>query len=122
MGYASRAAIVIGKMIPPKLLKELLADVYYRKCARASEGTCQGRITFEHTEIYKGKQIQERWAIVPLCSYHHAVNQYQDCGDLKKELNQAIALNRATDDELEKYSKVIDYKRRRDYLKKKYGL
>lgn len=109
-------------MIPKELLNNLLSDDYYKKCARKDEGTCRGRITFEHTEIFGGKQIQEKWAIIPLCSYHHAVNEYQDCGDLQKELGQAIALSRATDEELEKYSKVVNYKMRRDYLKKKYAI
>jgi hypothetical protein len=109
-------------MIPKSLLSDILNDRYYRNCIRYKEGTCRGRITFEHTEIYKGRQIQEKWAIVPLCSYHHAVLEYQDCGDFNKELGQAVALNRATDKELEKYSKTIDYKRRRDYLKQKYAI
>ena len=106
--------------IPKPLLKEILEDDYYKKCARHKENTCDGRITFEHTHIFAGKQIQEKWAIIPLCSFHHAVNEHQDCGDLKKELNHYIALMRATDEELEKISKVIDYKKRRLYLKEKY--
>lgn len=109
-------------MIPKTLLNQILNDDYYLTCARKKEGTCKGRITFEHTHIFAGKQIQEKWAIIPLCEFHHDVNTYQDCGDLKKELNQAIALNRATDDELKKYSKCIDYKRRQTHLKQKYGI
>jgi hypothetical protein len=109
-------------MIPKKLLNEILEDEYYKKCVRYKEGTCKGRVTFEHTEIYAGNQIQEKWAIIPLCAYHHAVNEFQDKGDLKKELGQAIALSRATDEELKKYSKATDYIKRRDYLKNKYGL
>ena len=109
-------------MILKPLLNDILDDSYYSKCARHKENSCRGRITFEHTHIYSGKQIQEKWAIIPLCSYHHAVNEYQDCGDLKKELNQAIALCRATDVELTKYSKAINYIQRRNYLKTKYEI
>lgn len=109
-------------MIPKKLLNEILKDDYYKKCARADERTCKGRITFEHSHIYAGKQIQEKWAIIPLCAYHHKVDQFQDNGDLQKELNQLIALNRATDEELERISKAIDYKARKKYFNEKYGI
>jgi len=107
-------------MIPKPLLKEILDDTYYKKCVRHKEGSCKGRITFEHTHIYGGKQIQEKWAIIPLCAFHHGVGVYQDKGDLKKELGQWIALTRATDEELERISKAIDYKARKNYLNDKY--
>ena len=41
---------------------------------------------------------------------------------LNKEINVWIALNRATDEELKKYSKAIDYIRMREVLNKKYGV
>lgn len=99
---------------------KILGDKFYEKCARDCK-ECRGRITWEHTLIYGGKQIDEAWAIIPLCEYHHAVNQFQDGGDLQKEINVWIALNRATDEELEKYSKAINYKLKREQLNKKYG-
>lgn len=99
----------------------ILADRFYEKCARHGP-ECEGRITWEHTLIYAGKQIDEAWAIIPLCEYHHAVNRYQDCGDLQKEVNVWIALNRATDEELEKYSKAVDYKLKRKKLNEIYGV
>ena len=107
-------------MIPPKLLKEILADKYYKRCARHEDGNCGGRITFEHTLLFKGKQIQEKWSLIPLCEYHHDVLSYQDIGELNKEKNVWIALNRATDEELLKYSKAINYLELRDRLNKKY--
>ena len=108
-------------MIPNKLLKEILADPYYKKCARHKDGNCGGRITFEHCLIFGGKQIQELWAIIPLCEYHHNVLSYQDKGDLNKEKNVWLALNRATDEQLEKYSRAIDYKQLKIRLNKKYA-
>ena len=90
-------------------------------CARSMHKGCKGRITWEHTLIYGGKQIDEVWAIIKLCEFHHAVDNFQDGGDLNKEINVWIALNRATDEELEKYSKAIDYKHMREILNKKYG-
>lgn len=75
-------------------------------CARRKEGGCAGRITWEHALTYAGRQIDEIWAIIKLCEYHHSVNHYQDGGDLDKNKNQWIALNRATDEELQKYPKA----------------
>lgn len=82
-------------MIPKPLLKEILEDKFYKTCVRSHEGTCKGRVTFEHAWIYAGKQIQEKWAVIPLCEYHHDVLRYQDSGNLIKELNQYYALRRA---------------------------
>lgn len=90
-------------------------------CARHKEGTCKGRLTREHTLIYAGKQIDEAWAIIFLCAFHHAVDEYQDCGDLQKEKNVWYALNKATDEELQKYSKVVNYLKERERLNKIYG-
>lgn len=85
------------------------ADPYYKVCARMRDGSCAGRITWEHAIIYKGQQLNEKWAIIPLCEYHHAVGQYQDGGDLDKNENIRIAVNRATDEELQRISRAIDY-------------
>jgi hypothetical protein len=52
--------------IPPKLRKQLSIDPYCRTCARANID-CAGRITWEHAILYAGRQVQECWAIIPLC-------------------------------------------------------
>jgi hypothetical protein len=91
-------------------------------CARNAENDCQGRLTWEHAIIHAGRQLDEAWAIIILCEYHHAVNNFQDRGDLKKELNVYYALNQATDEELKKVSKAIDYIALKARLNKKYGL
>lgn len=83
------------RKISQKVKNEILADEFYDKCARCAEGTCQGRITWEHAWTYAGRQIDAMWAIIPLCEYHHSVNTYQDTGDLNKRLNEYIALRRA---------------------------
>jgi hypothetical protein len=106
------------RKISPKV-KEILLQRQSR-CVRENEGTCAGKITWEHSLIYAGRQIDEAWAIIFLCEYHHDVNMYQDCGDLQKELNVYYALNQATDEELKKYSKAIDYIAMKKRLKLKY--
>lgn len=90
-------------------------------CLRYDEGNCAGRITYEHALKHAGRQIDAPWAILKICEYHHAVNQYQDIGDLNKEKHRWLALNRATDEELEAISKAVDYKAERDRLNKIYG-
>lgn len=95
--------------IPPKLKKKMSEDPYYLVCARVNSD-CEGRITWEHAWIYASRQIQEPWAIIPLCVRHHL-------GDLldKKE-NQRISLCRATDEDLAKYPKK-DWNYEKNYLK-----
>jgi hypothetical protein len=83
-------------------------DPYYQKCARAGS-ECEGRITWEHAWIYAGKQINEKWAIIPLCVFHHLGK------GLDKKWNQACALNRATEEDLSKYPKK-DWNKERIWL------
>lgn len=71
--------------------------------------------------IYAGKKIQEPWAIIPLCARHHAVDFFQDAGTMKKEKNKWVALNRASDEELVRFSKIVDLKRERERLNEVYG-
>ena len=81
-------------------------------CARKGRD-CSGRITWEHAFIYKN-QIQEEWAIIPLCWRHHL-------GDLlDKELNHYIALKRADLDDLCKRMPKKDWKTMFNYLRNKY--
>jgi hypothetical protein len=78
--------------IPKKLLNEILADPYYKTCIRAKTNQCDGRITLEHAIIYAGRQVNEKWAILPVCEKHHGVNSYQDRGDLDKRFHEWVAL------------------------------
>jgi len=96
-------------------------DPYYKKCARAMDGGCSGRITIEHTIIYGGRQLDELWSLIPLCEYHHSVNTFQDSGDLNKEKNIWIALNRANFRQLDAISKAVNYSLLKIRLNKKYG-
>lgn len=96
-------------------------DPYYKICARSEDGGCDGRITIEHAIIYAGRQLDELWSLIPLCEWHHAVNKHQDGGQLDKDRNIQIALNRATDVQLRAISKAIDYIALRNRLNKLYG-
>ena len=105
------------RKISKPVLRALLAEPHI--CARAADGGCKGRLTLEHAFIYSGKQIDEVWAIIWLCAYHHAVDEFQDGGDLDKDKNRFIALSRATDADVAKYPRV-DWDQMRLFLSKKF--
>ena len=93
-----------------------------RVCMRAGEGNCQGRVTAEHAIIYAGKQLQDEWAILWICAFHHEVDQFQDGGGMNKEKHVWIALNRAPEARLRELSKGEDKIALRDRLNEKYGV
>lgn len=96
------------------------ADPFYKHCARADEFECSGRVTWEHALIYASKQMNEPFAIIPLCAYHHAVDKYQDGGDLNKLKNSWIAISRMTDEDKARYPR-FDWNARLYYLEKVFG-
>lgn len=90
--------------IPKKMREEVSKELRSRYCAMQGLGfgPCDGRIELHHVWIYAGKQINEPWAFVFLCHYHHSA---QD-GYLK--LREAImrnSLSHAKDSDLQKYPK-----------------
>ncbi len=97
--------------IPKKLRNELAKDLYYKKCLRNKEGNCKRRITFEHCWTYKGQQIQEKWAIIPLCEFHHLGQ------GLNKKMNHWFSINRMTPEDEKKYPR-FNWKRERIILNK----
>lgn len=96
--------------IPQKIRKIIAIDRYYRTCARKGPD-CNGRITIEHALIYSGRQINELWALLPLCWHHHLGS------GLNKRLNEYLAIMRATPEDLAKYPRV-DWQQKLSYLKK----
>lgn len=112
------------RKIPETLKQDILADRFYERCALRHTPHCcgcAGRVTWEHAIIYAGRQLNEKWAIVPLCERCHGVNSYQDVTAVNKELSVWVALNMATDAELLAVSKATNYLRERDRLNNKYG-
>ena len=82
--------------IPPRLRAEMAADPFYRVCVHDSH-ECEGRVEWDHVFIYAGRQVNEKWAILPTCSWHHRnITRY------RKE-SERIAVARATPEELAKY-------------------
>lgn len=103
--------------IPPKLLKEIKKNPFYRRCCLEG-GDCSGRIEFHHNLIFKGKQVNEMFAILPLCQGHHEDANYSE---IREQLDW-IMLHRMSIDEIVMYSKAVNLFRRFEYLVGKYGL
>lgn len=88
-------------------------DPFYKRCAIT--GTTSEKIDWHHNLIYAGRQVNEKWCIIPLAKLvHDKIEKYKDKVDW-------IMLNRASDSDLERYSKVINLKEKRDRLNKIYG-
>jgi hypothetical protein len=61
--------------------------------------------------------VNEIWAIIPICWLVHRG------GKLDKRINEWIALNRATDEDLAKYpKKEAEWRKGRELLNRRYGL
>lgn len=110
--------------IPPKLRKEMASDPEYKKCMRnellhdhecGADPLTGKLIDWEHAIIFGGQQVNEKWAIIPICYKVHRGDK------LNKEINVWIALNRATVEELQAKSKVVPYLNMRERLNKLYG-
>lgn len=105
--------------IPSKLRRQLSSDPYYKTCAlkhAIPDHVCEGRVTWEHAIIYAGRQVQERWAIVPICERYHLGDKFI------KDIGVWIAFNRATLSELEAFPRGYKaWLQKRRYLNKLYG-
>lgn len=103
--------------IPEKLKQEMADDKYYETCCIAFIGNCSGRIEWHHNLIFGGSQVNEKFCILPTCQAHHKI---ADRKDIKDMLNW-VMLNRATDDELLPFCKVINYTRKKEVLNSVHG-
>lgn len=84
--------------IPSSLRDEMAKDPYYKKCCMGGHG----KIDWHHNFIHGGRQINEKWCILPLSrSIHEIANRK----DIKEELDR-IMLRRATKEDLARYPKV----------------
>lgn len=97
--------------IPKKMLEEMLEDPFYKRCCV----TGSPNVSLEHCWIYAGRQINEKWAIVPL---RRDLNTSHPPNDVKEKC-QLISLQRATEEDFAKYPRH-DWKQKLKYLTKKY--
>lgn len=83
----------------PKKLRDKWAADPPKVCMRAGS-ECYGRLTKEHAIIYAGRQVQEDWAILDLCEYHHLYE------GLDKKWNIEMAMSRATKEDEKRYPRL----------------
>ena len=100
------------RRIPDKLKENLSKDPYYNKCCIT--GSVKD-IEWHHNLIFAGKQVNEKFCILPLNrEIHKNIVRY-------KEVCNWIMWNRATKEQIKMYSKCINYERELNRLNKKYG-
>lgn len=103
--------------IPNKLRAEMAADPYYQRCAITGRPKGAVKIEWHHNLIYAGRQVNEKWCILPISEAIHIRARERD---MKEKLDW-VMLNRGTDEELQRYSKVENLIARRAKLNEKYG-
>lgn len=102
----------------PKRLRELLAnDQFYKKCCLT--GKTNEKIDWHHNFNFAGKNLNEKWCILPVCN---SIHQYHQgiTSKVKEKLNW-IMYNRANNQTLKRYSKAKDLIKEKERLNKKYG-
>lgn len=81
-------------------------DPFYTRCSISGDfATKKDPIEWHHNLIYAGKQVQAKFAILPL---KHSLHARATNKQLKAQLDW-IMWNRATPEEIQKYSKTVNY-------------
>lgn len=99
--------------VSPEVSELILHDPFYTKCCLCG----WPKVQWHHNLIFGGRQVDAAFAILPVCPKCH---ETADQKEVKAKLDW-IMLNRATDEELEYYSKVRNLKAERLYLNQIYG-
>lgn len=101
--------------IPVSMRDDMAQDPFYQRCCISGVPATSEKLDWHHNLIFAGRQVNEKWCILPLAKrIHDNIVAY-------KEKCDWIMLNRATDEELERYSKAENLKVKRERLNKKYG-
>ena len=102
----------LASPIPPKLRDEMSQDEYYKVCCVS--GISTGKIEWHHNLTWRGRRENKKFCILPLAKSVH--------DKLPKELCDWIMWNRATNEEIARYSKAENYQLTKERLNKKYGI
>lgn len=92
------------RKIPDELREDMANDPFYKSCCVANE-YCRGKIEWHHNLIYAGRQVNEKWCILPVCHWHHEHEKEKFIGD---KLDY-IMLGRVTDEVLSNYCKAVNW-------------
>lgn len=89
---------------PKKIFEEIKQErPFCERQAIFHDHICKGNSTMEHVWKYRGRQIDEKWAIIRLCEWAHSVGPYHNKGGLDKRKNEYISLTHITDQDKNKY-------------------
>lgn len=104
--------------IPKTLREDMAHDPFYTVCCITGErSTREDRIEWHHHLIYAGKQVQKKFAILPI---KHSIHEKVHLPEIRERLDW-IMLNRASDAELLEISRVKDMFLYRAKLNRKFG-
>lgn len=80
------------------LVRAIQDDPFYEECIYPD---CMRMPEWEHALYFAGKKINEKFAIVPVCPYHH--RHANNLRPVDKRLHEYHALRRMTEEDKEKY-------------------
>lgn len=104
--------------IPAKLRKQLAQDPFYQRCCITGKSALPGdRIEWHHNLIFAGKQVQARFAILPVLKSMHELAHMRA---IKDRLDWVMA-SRMSGEDLELYGKGRDWIHRLEYLESLFG-
>lgn len=99
--------------IPEELRNEMAADPFYQVCCIT--GRKDERIEWHHALEFAGRRVNQRFCILPLIqSVHREIVKH-------KEKCDWIMWNRASEEEIRRYSKAVNYQKEKERLNKLYG-
>lgn len=106
------------RKIPTRLREEMDAMPFYHLCCfhRVNHGPTV-KIEWHHNLIYAGTQVNEKWCILPICE---AIHEKANEKHIRERLDW-IMVNRATEAELKKFSKVRNLIFQKGQLNQQYG-
>lgn len=102
----------MASSIPKNVVETLKADPFMDECC-----ICGKNPQWHHNFEYGRKAVNEAWCILPLCHEHHQMVRQVP---FRRLLDWAM-YNRATKEDLVRYSRVMDYKARLVWLNKIFG-
>jgi len=110
----------MASTLTPEMRELVNTDPFFERSCLSGK---TGNIVIHHAIIYAGKQINEKWAIVPLLWSEHDAQSNNPkaahrCQETRDRI-ELICLDRATDEELAKYPNR-DWKKRKKLLAKRF--
>ena len=110
--------------IPPALRRKIAERPEMYRCAKANEdcrdeyGNPPRRAEWEHAFDYAGRQINEWWALIGVCWFHHRGP------GMDKRFNQYACLNRVGDEDMARIQRKypnVRWDALKKSLQKQYG-